>query len=124
MSVIEIVAYTPVDMDKFIDFCIHGKPNGTGGYLTDSQGRKITGAFDWLRGRGVAEAHFFHSEKGQDVNLFVATVERKETGNVPWMKDLPGLEVMVTSEGFLGTTPKFASLSDLLTLVRSDTKLD
>lgn len=126
MPVIEIVAYTPINMDKFIEYCINGKPDGMGGHFPDSQGRKITGVFDWLRGRGVKEAHFFHSKVGDDVNLFAATILKPEgeEEDVPWMKDLPGLPEMIKVDGLLGKTGAFASLSDLLETVATDTKMD
>lgn len=124
MPVIEIVAYTPINMDKFIEYCINGKPDGMGGHFPDSQGRKITGVFDWLRGRGVKEAHFFHSEIGDDVNLFAATILRPEPDDVPWMKDLPGFAEMIKVDGLIGNTGAFAPLSDLLATVVNDTRMD
>ena len=124
MPVIEIVAYTPNDMDEFIDYCINGKPDGQGGHQTDPQGRKITGVLDWLRGRGVPEAHFFNSKKGEKVQLFAATIQRQETFDVPWLGNLPGFEAMISVEGFLGKTVSFAALSDLLASVKSNTDLD
>lgn len=124
MPVIEIVAYTPINMDKFIEYCINGKPDGMGGHFPDSQGRKITGVFDWLRGRGVKKAHFFHSEIGDDVNLFAATILRPEPDDVPWMKDLPGFAEMIKVDGLIGNTGAFAPLSDLLATVVNDTRMD
>lgn len=124
MPVIEILAYTTKDMDKFVPFVIDGKPDGMGGYETDEQGRLITGVLDWLRGRGVPEAHFFNSAKADDVQLFAATVQRVETYDVPWMRRIPGFEVMVSSEGLIGKTKHFAPLSDLLASVKSNPVLD
>lgn len=124
MPVIEIVAYTPNDMDEFIKYCIEGKPDGRGGHLPDSQGRKITGVLDWLRGRGVREAHFFSSKNGEEVLLFAATIDRPEPSKVPWMGNLPGFEEVVNVEGLIGEAMEFRPLSDLLELVTSNTELD
>jgi hypothetical protein len=126
MPIIEIVAYTPLNMDKFIDYCLNGKPDGMGGHYPDPQGRKITGVFDWLRGRGVPKAHFFHTKISDEVNLFAATIQKPEgeDDDVPWMGNLPGLEQMITVDGRLGKTGAFASLSDLLATVTADTEMD
>ena len=124
MPTIEILAYTPLDMDKFIAFCIDGKPDGKGDYETDDQGRKITGVLRWLHGRKVSEAHFFNSAKGDDLQLFAATVQRLETYDVPWMRRIPGFEIMVTADGLIGKTGTFAPLSQLLATVKSNADLD
>jgi|GEM_PF-1989578 len=124
MPVIEIVAYNPVNMDEFIEYCINGKPDGTGGHKPDPQGRKITGVLDWLRGRGVPEVHFFHSTVKDNVQLFAATINRPENNDVPWMGNVPGFEEMIELDGLIGKTDKFASLADLLSTVKSDTKMD
>jgi len=124
MPVIEILAYTAKNIDEFIAFVSDGKPDGKGGYETDEQGRLITGVLDWLHGRGVAEAHFFNSAKADDVQLFVATVLRSETYDVPWMKRIPGFEAMVTSDGLIGKTAQSAPLSNLLASVKSNADLD
>jgi hypothetical protein len=125
MPVIEIVAYTYNKRDEFRKYCIEGKPNGMGGHHTDPQGRKITGVLDWLRGRGVREAHFFRSERADDhVQLFAATIERKETFDVPWMGNVPGFEAMINVEGLIGKTDSFKSFTDLVASVKSDTEMD
>ena len=122
--VIEIVSYTPLNMDKFLQFVVEGKPDGQGDFETDDQGRRITGVFRWLHGREVPEAHFFHSDTGNDVQLFVAMIQRLENYNVPWLRRIPGFMDMVTDDGMLSTTKAFAPLSDLMKLVHSDSKLD
>jgi hypothetical protein len=125
MKDIEILAYTYIDRDEFRKYCIEGKPNGIGGHHTDPQGRKITGVLDWLRGRGVREAHFFRSEKPTDhVQLFAATIKRKESYDVPWMGNVPGFEAMVNVEGLIGKTDSFASFTDLVASVKTDTEMD
>lgn len=122
--VIEIVSYTPLDMDAFLRFVVEGKPDGQGDFETDEQGRRITGVFRWLHGREVPEAHFFHSDPGNDVQLFVALIQRVENYNVPWLRRIPGFMDMVTDDGMLGKTKAFAPLSDLMALVHEDSKLD
>jgi hypothetical protein len=124
MPVIEILAYAPKDMKKFIDFCIDGKPDGQGDYDTDAQGRKIVGVLRWLHGRGVPEAHFFHSDEGDAVQLFVAMIERKESYDVPWMRRIAGFEEMVISDGLIGRTNQFVNIGDLFSAVKSDPNLD
>jgi hypothetical protein len=126
MDVIEILAYTPTDMDQFVAFAKDGKPDGQGDYQTDEQGRKITGVIRWLLGRGVPKAQFFNSnpKAGDAVNLFAATVQRRESYDVPWMKNIPGFEPMVTTDGLIGKTASFAPLSDLLASVKTNKELE
>jgi hypothetical protein len=124
MPTIEVLAYTPLDMDQFISYCINGKPDGMGDYETDEDGRKITGVFRWLHGRLVPEAHFFHSARGNDVQLFAATIQRLENYDVPWMRRIPGFLAMVKDDGLIGRTQQFAPLSNLLATVISDNALD
>src|SRR5690349_3265908 len=129
--VIEIVSYTPLiidntplNMDNFLRFVVEGKPDGHGDFETDDQGRRITGVFRWLHGREVPEAHFFHSDTGNDVQLFVALIQRLENYNVPWLNRIPGFMDMVTDDGMIGKTSAFAPLSNLMALVHSDPALD
>ena len=124
MAEIEVLAYTPNDMDEFIAFCLDGKPDGHGGYETDGEGRLILGVLKWLHGRGVPEAHFFNSAKGEEINLFAATVEKPETYDRPWMKQIPGFDIMVKADGLVGITTKFASIESLLASIKSNTALD
>jgi|ERR1700674_1267324 len=124
MPVIEILAYSPNDMDQFVSFCIEGKPDGKGGYETDDQGRIIGGVLRWLHGREVTEAHFFNSPKDADVQLFVATIERPESYDVPWMKRIPGFEDMIRVDGLVGKAASFASLANPLASVVSNKALD
>lgn len=117
MPVIEILAYCPKDMEEFIDFCIEGKPDGKGGFETDSQGRSIGGVLRWLHGREVKEARFFTSPPEAKTKLLVTTLERPETYDVPWMKRIPGFEEMVRVDGLLGTADSFSSVENPLALV-------
>ena len=122
--VIEILAYTPIDMNAFLKFSVEGKPDGSGDFETDEQGRKITGVFRWLHGREVTEAHFFHSAAGDAVQFFAAMILRRESYDVPWMRRIPGFENMVKDDGLIGKTNAFAPLGDLLALVKHDQQLD
>jgi hypothetical protein len=124
MPTIEVLAYTPLDMNLFIPYCVNGKPDGMGDYETDDDGRKITGVFRWLHGRLVPTAHFFHSAAGNDVQLFVATVQRLENYDVPWMRRIPGFLKMVKDDGLIGRTQQFAPISNLLATVVTDPNLD
>jgi len=111
-------------MNQFLEFAVEGKPDGLGDFETDDQGARITGVFRWLHGREVPEAHFFHSEAGDAVQLFVAMIQRVETYNVPWLRRIPGFVHMVNDDGLIGKTNSFAPLSDLMALVRPDPALD
>jgi len=122
--VIEILSYVPLDMTQFLQFAVEGKPDGLGDFETDEQGQRITGIFRWLHGREVPEAHFFHSAAGDPLQLFVATIQRLETYNVPWLRRIPGFQAMVNTDGLIGKTNTFAPLSDLMASVQPDPALD
>lgn len=124
MSQIEILIYRPIDMDEFNRFCVEGKPDGKGGYLKDSQGRKITGVFNWLLGREVPKARFFNTAKGDDMQLWVAMVQRRETYDVPWIKRIPGFQDMIRTDGQVGLTSAFKPIEDLMALVKPNDELD
>jgi hypothetical protein len=125
MADIEILAYTPNDMDKFIAFVIDGKRKPNGEHETDPDGREIVGVLRWLHGRGVPEAHFFNSAKGNDVQLFAATVQKPENEpDRPWMKEIPGFADMVKTDGLIGMTTNFAPIANLLASVLTNPDLD
>jgi hypothetical protein len=124
MPTIEILAYQPKDMDKFIAFCANGKRKANGDFDVDGQLRKMTGVFDWLHARKVPEAHFFNSAKTDKVQLFVATVHRLEDNDVPWTNRIPGFEDTIKTDGLFGTTDKFGTLNTLLAAVKSNADLD
>jgi hypothetical protein len=117
MPAIEILAYSPYDMEEFLAFCVDGKPDGSGGFQTDNQGRSIGGVLRWLHGREVKEAHFFTSPPAAKTQLLVTTLERPETYSVPWMKRIPGFEERIPVDGLVGTAESFASLENPLALV-------
>jgi hypothetical protein len=123
-TVIEILVYSPADMDEFIPFAIDGKRDASGEFETDEQGRKIVGVLRWLHGREVPEAHFFNSAKGDPVQLFMAMIHRPESYDVPWMRRIPGFEVMVKTDGLTGKTNQFLSIADLLATVRPNNEMD
>lgn len=126
MAVIETLAYAPEDMDKFIAFVIDGKRKPNGDRETDGDGRKIVGVLNWLLGRGVPEAHFFNSKKGNDVQLFAATVQKPEgeDDDRPWMKEIPGFDVMVKTDGLIRKTTNFVPIGNLLASVLTNSDLD
>jgi hypothetical protein len=111
-------------MDEFIAFVIDGKRKANGEHEVDGEGRKITGVIKWLQGRGVQEAHFFNSAKGDNVQLFASTVLKPEIYERPWMKEIPGFEAMIENEGLLGITSAFAPIANLLASVKSNATLD
>lgn len=124
MSEIEILAYSPNDIDEFIAFCIEGKPDGNGGHQTDARGREIRGVLSWLHGREVPEAHFFNSTKNDDTQLFIAMIQRTETEAVPWMDTIPGFQSVINVEGLIGTTTTFPPISEVLAAVVPNKELD
>jgi len=107
MPNIEILAYLPIDMEDFLFFCVNGAPDGHGGWLPDKYGRKKTGVFDWLYGREVPEAHFYTSRPEDPVPVFAATVQRPETGPMPWFRNIPGFEELLVSDGQVGMASQF-----------------
>jgi len=124
MPVIEILAYTPVNMDEFIRFCRDGKPDGKGDFETDEQGRKIVGVLRWLHGREVSKARFFNTQSKEPLQLFVAMIAREENYDVPWIRRIPGFEPMVLSDGLVGKDDKFQDLPALLSLLQPNKDLN
>src|SRR6185295_14134987 len=78
MSKIEILVYSPKNMDKFKEFCVKGKRNSSGDFETDDQNRDIRGVFDWLHGREVPKARFFHTPADHPFQFFIALVQKNE----------------------------------------------
>ncbi len=121
MPVIEILAYSPNEMNEFIAFVIDGKRKPNGEYELDDDGQEITGVIKWLLGRGVPEAYFFNS-----ADFFASTVQKpdNEPPDRPWMKEIPGFDVMVKTDGLIGTSDSFAPFANLLDAVASNADLD
>jgi hypothetical protein len=124
MSVMEILAYSPNDVQEFIDFSINGKPDGQGGFETDDQGGRKIGVLRWLHGRQVTEARFFSTPPNHPMKLFMALVERPEAEFVPWMKLIPGIEEMVQIDGLIGEINNSPPIGDLLAAVVPNQQLD
>lgn len=124
MPIIEILAYCPINMSDFLFFCVNGAPDGNGSWLPDEFGRKKTGVFDWLYGRGVVEAHFYTSAPEDPVQLFVATVLKPETGPMPWLNNIPGFEELLVSDGQVGLAGEFPPLDQPIAKVNRREDLD
>ena len=124
MPAIEIVAYSPNDVQEFIDFSINGKPNGQGGFETDNEGRRKIGVLRWLHGREVTEARFFSTPPNHSMKLFMALVQRPEPEVVPWMKLIPGINEMIRIDGVVGEINNLLPVSDLLAAVVPNQQLD
>jgi len=122
MPVIETLAYVPIDMDKFIDFVIDGKKEN--GVHVTVGGQIATGVISWLQGRGVKEAHFFNSPAGDPMQLFVATIQKPETYERPWMKEIACFAEYVKTDGLIGTITNFAPIGSLFASVASNPILD
>lgn len=124
MAVVEILAYSSNDMEELRRFFIDGKPDGQGGFETDSRGRMKLGVLRWLHGREVREAHFSSTPIGHPMNLFMALVDRPEDRDVPWMDFIPGIEDVIRIDGLIGGTSDFPPISTLLSAVEPDDDLD
>lgn len=123
-TVIEILAYTPLDMDEFLTFAREGKPDGQGDFETDEQGRKIVGVLRWLHGREVVKAHFFNTRATDPIQMFIAMIERKENYDVPWLRRIPGFAEMVNEDGLVGKNDHFDDLNALLSALTPNAELD
>jgi len=108
MPHLEILAYSPIDMDKFMDFVVNGKKDADGKPLKDENDREITGVFAWLHGREVPMARFFSSGPHDPVQLFMAIIQPTEDEVVPWMDRIPGFRAMVREDGTIGYAPASA----------------
>jgi hypothetical protein len=139
MPKIEILAYSPLDLDKFIKFCIKGVEQSPGVAAVDEDGREILGVFSWLHGWSAREAHFFHTPKNHPMKFFMALVrKRKDDDEVrPWFRrvaatppkitvepDIPGIDKVLRIDGELGELEAFLPISELLAAVESDPALD
>jgi hypothetical protein len=100
MAKIEVLGYFPKTMQDFLLFCVIGgnKPGETG-------------VFEWFYSRRVFEAHFFNSAPSDPVQVFVATVDRRETLPVPWMDEIKGLKERLHLEGVVGDVSAFPPLN-------------
>jgi hypothetical protein len=114
MSKIEMLAYSPLDMAKFVDYFVNGILDENGKPKKDEDDREITGVMAWLHGRLVTEAHFFSSpaESTTPVKLFVSSIQSIEPKVVPWMKRVPWFHHMVRDDGLIGLVPDFASATE------------
>jgi hypothetical protein len=108
MPNLEILAYSPIHMDEFIDFVVNGKKDANGKPLKDENDREITGVFAWLHGREVPMARFFSSGPGDPVQLFMSIIQPVEPEVVPWMDRIPGFRSMVREDGTIGYAPASA----------------
>ncbi len=117
MPQIEILAYSPIDMEKFEDFFVNGIRDADGNFVKDDQDRLITGVLAWLHGREIPQARFFSSTAQDSVQVFVSVIEPTEAESVPWMRRIPGFQDMVRADGQIGLTPD-------LTLLTNSTPLD
>ena len=108
MPNLEILCYSPINMDEFIDFVVNGKKDANGKPLKDEHDREITGVFAWLHGREVPMARFFSSGRKDPVQLFMAIIQPTEAEIVPWMSRIPGFRAMVREDGIIGGAPASA----------------
>ena len=139
MSKIEILFYSPNDLDEFIEFCIRGKEVSKGVAAQDEDGRDIFGVISWLNGWGVTEAHFFHTPQGHPMTFFMALVRKRENDDVerPWFitdssappkiilePDIPGIDKVLRVDGELGMLDEPQPLNELLAAIQPDPELD
>jgi hypothetical protein len=143
MSKVEILFYSPIDLDGFIDFCIRGKEVSKGVAAKDEDGRDIFGVISWLNGWGVQEAHFFHQPKDtpedRRISFFMALVRKREGDDQerPWFitdlsspptivlePDIPGIDKHLLVDGELGMLPGFLPIGELLATIAPDPVLD
>ncbi len=124
MAVIEILTYSPFNMDIYLPFVKVGKPKAEGGFETDGQGRMKIGVLRWLLGREVPEAHFFSTPQAAPLKLFMALIQRPGAVEVPWMGRIAGFDEMIRIDGLTGQTSSFGPISDLLASLISNTDLD
>jgi hypothetical protein len=124
MSVIEILVYSPNDVQEFTDFSINGKSDNQGGFETDERGRSKIGVLRWLHGRQVTEARFFGTPPNHPMKLFMALVQRPESEFVPWMRFIPGIEEMIQIDGLVGEINNVPPISDLMAAVVPNQPLD
>lgn len=139
MPKIEILFYSPNDLDEFIDFCIRGKEVSKGVAAKDEDGRDIFGVISWLNGWGVTEAHFFHTPKGHPMTFFMALVHKRDGDDEerPWFitdlsappkiilePDIPGIDKVLRVDGELGMLDAPQPFEQLLAAIKPDPDLD
>jgi hypothetical protein len=150
MAKVEILFYSPIDLEKFIDFCILGEETDKNVAAKDKDGNHVLGVINWLIGWGAQEAHFFHTpipEKPTAENpnpknpwtFFMALVRKREGDNKerPWFitdlsappriildPDIPGIDKLLSVDGELGMLPDFLPIGELLAQVTNDPDLD
>lgn len=139
----EILFYSPLDLNDFIDFCIRGiktkDADGEEVPLEDEDGNDIVGVISWLHGWASQEAHFFHTPEGHPMTFFMALVRKHEDDDEvrPWFRtdlsdppmlllkpDIPGIDRVLRVDGELGMLDEPQSIGELLAAVESDPKLD
>ena len=142
MPEIEILAYSALNLDEFIAFCVEGKPKASGGFEIDEEGREIRGVNSWLHGREVPAALFFNTPKDHPLQFFMALVEKdpNEVGDRPWFREIgtvppaiklepeiAGIDKMLRMDGRVGTLtalPANGSISDLLAAIQPNETLN
>ena len=125
MPVIEILAYSPTNsMNELIDFFINGRPDGQGGFETDSRGQMKVGVLRWLHGRQVSEAHFANTSNDHPMKLLMALVDRPENRDVPWMDFVAGIDEEVRVDGLIGNLSSFTPTNALLDAVVPNQQID
>lgn len=139
MPNIEVLAYSPLNMEQFIDFCVRGQQTSPGVFATDELDREIRGVNSWLHGREVTEAHFFHTPLGHEMSFFMAMVQKHddEEEERPWFRrldfsaprvalepEIPGLDRHMRFDGQLAILNQVSSLNNLLEAIESDPDLD
>lgn len=125
MAVVEILAYSPMNnMNALIDFFINGRPDGQGGFETDSRGRMKVGVLRWLHGRQVSEAHFADTPNDHPMKLLMSLVDRPEQREVPWMDFVAGIEEEVRVDGLIGNLSSFTPIDALLDAVVPNQQID
>ena len=115
MPQVEILAYSPLNIERFNDYVINGLRGPDGKPLLDEYDRKITGVLAWLHGRRVPQARFFSSVPGDPIDFFASMIiprDGEDEENVPWMKNVPGFERMVRTDGLIGEDTDFPSGSN------------
>jgi hypothetical protein len=132
MPKIEILFYSPKNLNEFIDFCINGKP-------TEPGQDEIFGVISWLHGWGVQEAHFFHTPPNHAMTFFMALVHKHEDDPTvrPWFitdlsappriilePDIPGIDEVLRVDGELGMLDEPKSIGELLAAVTLDEDLE
>ena len=129
MRKVEILFYSPLNMRRFIDFCIMGDPDDDENF----------GVISWLHGWGVREAHFFHTPENHAMKFFMALVHKHEDDPTtrPWFivdlsdaptitlePDIPGIDKVLGVDGELGMLNEPQSIGQLLGAVTLDEELE